>query len=172
MENPDTRTLSQDAQEELRRQAIRQLKQGKKQVEVAMSLGVQQPTVNRWCKRYREGGWAALKKKKRGRREGTQRFITAHQEEEIQKVIVDKTPDQLKLSFALWNREAVRDLIEKRLKVCYSLQAMSDILIRWGFTPQRPLKRAYEQRPAEVRKWMEESYPAVKEKAKEEEAEI
>lgn len=172
MENPDTRTLNQDAQEEIRRQAIRQLKQGKTQTEVAQNLGVHQPTVNRWWKRYQEGGWAALKKKKRGRREGTDRFLTPEQEEEIQKVIVDKTPDQLKLSFALWSREAVRQLIEERFDVLYSLQAMSVILKRWGFTPQRPLKRAYEQRPAEVKKWMKESYPAVKQKAKEENAEI
>ena len=34
------------------------------------------------------------------------------------------------------------------------------------------MKRAYEQRPAEVRKWLEESYPAIAARAKEEGAEI
>ena len=43
---------------------------------------------------------------------------------------------------------------------------------RWGFTPQKPLKRAYEQRPAEVKKWLDESYPIIEARAKKEKAEI
>ncbi|MEM1223776.1 MAG: IS630 family transposase [Verrucomicrobiota bacterium] len=172
MENPDTRTLSQDAQEELRRQAIRGLKAGKKQVDLARDLGVHQPTISGWWKRYKEDGWVALKKRKRGRVEGSGRKLTPEQEKAIQKEIVDKTPDQLKMRFALWNREAVRQLIMDRFGIEYGLQAMSTVLARWDFTPQRPLKKAYEQRPAEVKKWMEETYPKVEKKAKAERAEI
>ena len=47
------------------------------------------------------------------------------------------------------------------------LRTVGEYLKRWGFTPQKPLKRAYEQRPAEVRKWLEESYPAITARAKE-----
>ena len=46
------------------------------------------------------------------------------------------------------------------------------VLKRWGFTPQRPLKKGYEQRPEEVRAWLDEEYPKVKARAKAEEAEI
>jgi transposase len=172
MEEIDARKLNQDAQEELRRQAIRGLKQGKTQTQVARETGVHQPTVNRWWKRYQQGGWDAVRKRKRGRRVGTDRKLTEDQEREIQKVIVDKTPDQLKMAFALWNREAVRQLIHERFGVEYGLQTMSTVLRRWGFTPQRPLKRAYEQRPEAVKEWMEEEYPQIKERAKEQNAEI
>ena len=34
----------------------------------------------------------------------------------IRRRIIDKCPDQLKLPFALWTREAVRDLIERERK--------------------------------------------------------
>ena len=168
----DARMLSQDAQEELRRQAIRAIKSGKTQTRVAEELGVHQPTVNRWWKRYQSGGWSAVKKRKRGRAPGTDRKLTAEQESHIQKMIVDKTPDQLKMRFALWSREAVRQLIIREFGVDYSIKTMSEVLRRWGFTPQRPVKKAYEQRPAEVKKWLEESYPEVEARAKAEKAEI
>lgn len=172
MENCDTRMLSQDAQQEIRRQAIRGIKQGKTQTLVAKELGVQQATLNRWWKRYQKGGWEALRKKKRGRRFGEDRKLTLDQEKALQKLIVDKTPDQLKMRFALWSREAVRQLIKSEYGVEYGLQSMSLVLKRWRFTPQRPVKRAYEQRPAEVKKWMDESYPEVEKQAKEQNAEI
>ncbi len=43
---------------------------------------------------------------------------------------------------------------------------------RLGFTPQKPIKRAYEQNPKAVRKWLNEVYPKIAEKAKKERAEI
>jgi len=42
------------------------VKKGKTQTEVAAELGVTQSTVNRWWKRFEGGGWAALRKKRRG----------------------------------------------------------------------------------------------------------
>ncbi|MGF1530563.1 MAG: winged helix-turn-helix domain-containing protein [Puniceicoccaceae bacterium] len=143
MENRDARTLCQDAQEELRRQAVRALIKGKTQVQVARDLGIMQSTVSGWWTRYKRGGWAALKKKKRGRRVGSGRKLSTEQEQEICRIIVDKTPDQLKLRFALWTREAVRQLILERFGIEYGIQTMSVVLARWGFTPQRPLKKAY-----------------------------
>jgi transposase len=35
-----------------------------------------------------------------------------------------------------------------------------------GFTAQKPLRRAYEQRPAEVRRWLRRDYPAIVARAK------
>ena len=172
MEKRDARTLSQEAQEEVRRQAIKGLESGKSQAAVARELDVSRAAVNGWWKRHREGGWKALRKRRRGRKEGTDRKLTVEQEKEVQRVIVDKTPDQLKLRYALWSREAVGDLIKERFGVQYSLQNLSVILKRWGFTPQRPLKPAYEQRPAEVKQWLEQSYPEVEERARAENAEI
>lgn len=43
---------------------------------------------------------------------------------------------------------------------------------RWGFTPQKPLRRAYERNPAAVQKWLDEGYPAVRHQAKRETAVI
>jgi len=52
------------------------------------------------------------------------------------------------------------------------IRTVGEYLKRWGFTPQKPLKRAYEQRPAAVRQWLNEDYPAIAFRAKQEQAEI
>jgi len=45
-------------------------------------------------------------------------------------------------------------------------------LKRWGFTPQKPLRKAYEQNPKAVKKWLDEQYPVISKRAKKEGAEI
>lgn len=172
MDKKDTRTLNQDAQEEIRRQAIRLVERGRSKAEVADLLGVGRSTVSRWCSRFKQGGWSALRKRKRGRAVGTDRLLNKEQEKEIQKTIVDRTPDQLKMAFALWNRRAVQELIRAKFGVSYTLQGVGKLLRDWGFTPQRPAKRAIERNDEAVRVWKEEQYPQVAARAKAENAEI
>jgi transposase len=52
------------------------------------------------------------------------------------------------------------------------IRTIGDYLKRWNFTPQKPLKRAYEQNPKAVKKWLDEAYPAIQQRAKKEAAEI
>ncbi len=165
MEKRDARMLGQQAQEEVRRQAVKLLKSGYTHVAVAERLDVSRQHVSEWWSRYQEGDWAALKKRKRGVPKGASRKLTAEQKVEVQRLITDQMPDQLKLSFALWTREAVRQLIKECCGVDFALQSMSVVLKRWGFTSQRPVKRAYEQRPAEVKQWLDETCPQVKARA-------
>src|ERR687896_2439185 len=82
------------------------------------------------------------------------------------------SPDQLGLPFFLWTREAVGELIKRRLGLALSQWTVGRPLKRWGFTPQKPARRAYEQNPAAVRRWLLEEYPQVQKQAKEEGAEI
>ena len=86
--------------------------------------------------------------------------------------INNKTPDQLKLHFALWSRDAVRLAIKQQFGMELPLRTITDYLKRWGFTPQKPAKRAYEQNPKAVQQWLETTYPAITAKAKQEKAEI
>ena len=53
-----------------------------------------------------------------------------------------------------------------------SLQGIGDYLNRWGFTPQKPIRRAYERNDAKVQRWMTEEYPAIALNARKEGAEI
>lgn len=172
MEKEDTRKLSPQTQEQLRKQAIRLKKGGKKIFEIAEIVGVHRNAVSIWWKKYQVEGIKGIKAKKRGRKQGEQRTLSLEQEREIQRLITDKTPDQLKLVFALWTRQAVQELIKSRFSIVMPIRTVGEYLKRWGFTPQKPLKRAYEQRPAEVKKWLNEEYPSIAARAKKEGAEI
>jgi transposase len=46
------------------------------------------------------------------------------------------------------------------------VRTMGTYLARWGFTAQKPLRRAYEQDPAAVRRWLRQDYPAIAARAK------
>ncbi len=76
-------------------------------------------------------------------------------------MICTRTPDELDLPFALWSRAAVRELIWGRYGVRLAVRTMGTYLARWGFTAQKPLRRAYEQDPAAVRRWLRRDYPAL-----------
>jgi hypothetical protein len=103
---------------------------------------------------------------------GEGRTLTAVQENELRKLITDKMPDQLKLPFALWTRRAVAELIEQRFGLKLPVRTMGEYLKRWGFTPQKPLRKAYEQQPKAVQEWLTTSYPVIAAAAKAEGAEI
>lgn len=164
--------LCPQAQHELRKQLIRLRKKGISNHDAAETIGIGESYASSLWQSYLSGGIEAIKPKKRGRRYGEKRKLTAEQEVAIQKLLLDKTPEQLKLSFALWTREAIRQAILQKHRVDLPLRTISDYLKRWGFTPQKPVKRAYEQDPKKIAHWLETEYPEIAAKAKREKAEI
>ena len=113
-----------------------------------------------------------MKPKARGREPGEGRSLTAAQEDHIRKLIIDKRPEQLKMEFALWTRAAVGELIGREYGIKLCVRAVGDYLKRWGFTPQKPITRAYERRPEAIKKWLDEDYPEIAKRAKSEDGEI
>lgn len=168
----DFRKLSPATQAELRRVAVNMVRSGKSRIEVADAMGVNRRFVGEWVRAFEAGGEAALAGGKRGRRPGEQKALTPRQEATIRRLVVEKCPDQLKLPFALWTREAVGQLIERRTGVRLSLSALSVYLAAWGFTAQKPIRRATERDDVAIRGWLDRDYPAIARRAKKEGAEI
>ena len=168
----DARKLSPSAQEEKRKLAIKLWKKGLSQKEVAEMVGTTPQTLSGWVKRYKSSGASALSAQKRGITVGTNRHLAADQEKHLQKLIMDKNPDQLKLDYVLWTRKAVMELIEQETGIKMPIRTVGEYLKRWGFTPQKPAKQAYEQNPKAVQQWLKEDYPEIKARAKAENAEI
>lgn len=166
------RKLSSDARQERRRQVIKLRRAGWSYEAIGADLGLSRTGVFNICKRYDEGGAKALADKPCGRPVGALRALSEEQEREVRRLIVDNTPDQLKMDFALWSRQAVQRLIKQRCGVLLTVQGVGLYLRRWGFTPQKPIQRAYEQQPAAVRHWLDEQYPAIEQRAKAEGAQI
>ena len=173
MKLKDARKLTQDAQEALRLRAIKWVvAEGKTRTEVASLLGVSRVAVSGWVSRYKKNGEEAVLKKKRGRRSQDMKKLQPYQCATIVNIIKDRCPDQLKLPFMLWTRDAVGMLIERKFGIKLAVRSVGNYLKRWGFTPQKPLRRAYERQDAAVKVWLEETYPKIAERAKKEKASI
>jgi len=167
-EKIEARKLPREVLEDKRRQAHRLRKRGMTRAEIGEIVGVHADTVGRWLKLSpRE-----LKVNRGGRNPGEGRHLTQAQEERIRKLITDKAPDQLKLDYALWTRKAVMELIEQETGIALPIRTVGEYLKRWGFTPHKPVKQAYEQNPEAVQRWLDEEYPEIKAQAKQEKAEI
>jgi len=170
MKTRDARSLPAVAQENIRCRAVKAVLDGNKQVEVAKMFDVTRQAVGKWMRAYREGGAKRLKAKKRGRPKGGS--LLPWQAAQIAKAVVDRCPGQLKLPFYLWTREAVAQLIERKFGIRLSIWTVGRYLGHWGFTPQKPVRRAFEKNPEQVSRWLEEEYPAIRKQAKREKAEI
>lgn len=169
----DSRSLDQSAQEIIRIKAVNALIKGETQDQVAKLFGVSLKAVNNWWKIYREHGLPGLRMKSRRPKsaDGGGR-LKGWQCSSIVRTIMSKTPDQLEFGFMLWTRDAVAELIEARFKVRLSKWTVGRLLKRWGMSPQKPVKRAYEQQPEAVQLWLEKEYPQIARKAALEKAEI
>ena len=166
MEKQDFRKLTSQERFSFRKRAISLINSGSKKKEVAKIFGVRANTVSAWVKSYKSNGLKGLKDIKRGIKSADKKLLTSKQEKQIQNSIVDKMPDQLKLPFALWTRKAVKELIEREFGVVIAITTTGDYLRSWGFTPQKPKKKAYEQNPKAVEKWLEEDIPKSRRKPK------
>jgi transposase len=167
----DARSLPSPAQAELRRSAVRLVVEGRSKTEVAGLLGVSRETVGRWVSRHAAGGDQALDARRRGRRRGHTKLSEADQQK-IARLVAGSNPDQLKLPGFLWTRALVRDLIRRELGVELGEDTVGRYLRAWGMSPQKPMRRAYEQSDEAVRRWLEVDYPAIEKAARRERAEI
>lgn len=141
-------------------------------MQIVEHSGLSWYAVNAAIKRYAEAGASGLKPEARGKKQGGGRVLSEAQEATVRQLICDKRPEQLKMEFALWSRAAVMQLIERECGIALSVRGVGNYLKRWGFTPQKPIKKAYEQRPEAVQAWLDKEYPAIEERAKLEKAEI
>ena len=139
---------------------------------IADLLEVHYISVGRWGAAFRRRATVPLCQPKLGSKAGGSRRLSAAQERSVQKSITDKTPDQFKLTFALWTRRAVCELVEASFGSALPEPTCGEYLKRWGFTAQRLDRHNYEQTPKAVRWWMQEQYPDGVTRAKAQGAEI
>ena len=77
------------------------------------------------------------------------------------RTIVSQSPEQAGGNGQLWTRRQVAELVRRRFGIRISLPTTGKYLKRWGPSPQKPIRRACEQNPALVRRWLAETYPGI-----------
>ena len=133
---------------------MRLVGEGRSRVEVAGLLGVSRETVSRWLAKHEAGGDRALDARRRGRRGGHTKLSESEQQK-IARLVAGQNPDQLRLPGCLWTRALVRELIARELGVELGEATVGRYLRAWGMSPQKPMRRAYEQSDEAVRRWLE-----------------
>ena len=172
MEKESARSQTLEQLHERRKQVVRLHRRGIKIMQIVEMTGLSYPPVRAAIDLYNAGGWSAIRPAQRGRARGEGRVLSQVQEDTIQRLIIDQRPEQLKMDFHLWSRAAVGQLIEQEFGIKLQVRSIGKYLTRWGFTAQKPIKRAYEQSPAAVQGWLEGEYPGIEQRARAEGAEI
>jgi transposase len=162
---------TKDSQETKRKLVVAYLKKRMGTHKQAAGLfGLSKSAVDKIWTRYKTGGLRGLASRKRGVTGGLK--MSGKQAAQVRGLIKDKLPDQLKLPFGLWTREAVQQLISRRFKVELSRWQVGRYLKYWGYTPQKPIGKAFEQKPERVKAWLGKEYPDIKRRAAKEGAVI
>jgi len=103
---------------------------------------------------------------------GSGRLLDREQEQGIRQAIETKTAQELEIPSALWTRQAVPELIHQQIGIRLPIRTVGEYLRRWGFTPQKPVRKAYKQDPTAIAEWLEKTYPAIERQAAKEGGEI
>lgn len=164
MKKRDGRKLDHKALEDIRIQAVQRVEAGESPEEVVRVLGFSRSVIYDWLAKYREGGVEALRAKPIPGRPPT---LKGKQLDWLYETVANKTPLQCGFDSALWTRAIVRELIWEKYRVELSEVSVGRVLRKLGLSPQKPLRRAYEQDCKQVRRWLDEEYPAIQELAKE-----
>lgn len=169
MKKRDGRALDHKTLEEFRIRAVQQVEAGESPEDVIRVLGFGRTVIYDWLAKYREGGIQALRAKPIS---GRPSKLAGKQIKWLYRTITSKNPLQLRFEFALWTRGMIRDLIREQFGVRLSEVSVGRLLRKLGLSPQKPLRRAYEQDPERVQKWIDEEYPKIRALAKKERASV
>lgn len=165
MKKIDARKQSTEVQQHNREQAMWLRSEGMKRSEICRIVGIHPSTLGAWIALYNKGGMEALKIGQRGRRVGEGRRLSAAQEKRLEEIVLGKCPDQMQLPFALWSAPAIRAVVKSQWGLDLPTRTVQLYLKRWGYTPQKATKRAYERSDVATREWLEKTYPYIKKRA-------
>lgn len=169
MKKTDARKLDHKTLTAVRQRAVASVQEGHSPEVVAQTFGIGRTTMYGWLARYRDGGWGSLDARKRG---GRPPKLDGPAMQWIYRTVTTKNPLQLKFTYALWTAKMVGKVIYDRFSVKLSKSSVCRLLAQLGLTPQRPIWRAYQQKPEEVQRWLKKEYPRIRSLARREKAQI
>lgn len=151
--------------------AVERIREGEDVATVMASYGLCRTTGYKWLTiaNGRGRGLRALKARKGS---GRKPKLTRVQKLQVFRWVNGKNPLQYGFDFALWTREAVRELILRKFQVSLSVTSVGSLLAELGLTPQKPLQRAYQRDPEAIERWQRDTFPAIARQAKADGAEI
>ena len=145
-----------------RRLAVQRVSEGWAQTDVAAFLGVHPVTVSGWVRRHRAGGDDGLKPVPTP---GRPKKLTPQQEAAVLGWLT-KLPSAFGFPTELWTARRVADLIRREFGVTFHPGYVRQWLSARDHSPQKPARKARQQRPEEVARWLKEDWPAIQKKSR------
>lgn len=134
--------------------------QGWTQVQIAQALGVTQGAVSQWEKAYHQHGRLGLVRKKAAgpipRLDGFQRQRLLG--------LLSEGAQAVGFRGEVWTCARVRRVIQLAFGVVYHPAYVSRLLRAWGWSVQKPFKRASQRDEAAIEAWINARWPAIKKK--------
>jgi transposase len=149
-----------EALEKRRLEAARLLDQGFNCSQVARQLKVVPQTVSRWSRQRRALGMAALRKAGRA---GRKPRLTETDRQRLVRLLLEG-PERLGYETPLWTCPRVAHLIEQEFGVHYHEGHVWKVLVKLGWSPQRPVGKARERNEEQIRTWRRKTWPGIKKK--------
>lgn len=147
--------------EQRRRRAIQLLNQGRSPSEVARAVKSSTSSVWRWRDAYREGGWQGLQARPIP---GRPSKLSSSQKEELQRVL-ERGPAAAGYGTELWTLRRVAEVIQRRFGVDYDPSSVWHILVKLGWSCQKPERRARERNEEEIQRWRQDEWPRIKKRS-------
>lgn len=158
----DGRSISRGTLEHFRFRAIKLRKKGWKVNDLAESFGLNRGSVSRWFTKVKRKGKKALKGT---RAKGAKAKLSIQHKKQILQWLKQPATD-FGFETPLWTCLRVKQLIKKKLNISIHKSNVWEWLRKWNQTPQKPERRAKECNEVEVKRWLKETWPKIKEHAR------
>lgn len=143
MSRVDGRKVSHEVREAIRIEAIQKWLDGKSVAALSDEYSTDRSCVYRWIDRYNEGGMEALKTRPIAHSKNAK--LSPEQRETLSRIILTKDPTSYGFYKALWSRDIIAAVIKTEFNVTMHPAAVSKMLRKMGLTPQRPVRKAWQQ---------------------------
>jgi transposase len=147
--------------EQRRRRAIQLLQQGKSPSEVARAVNSSTSSVWRWRQAYRAEGWAGLQARPIP---GRPSRLSDSQKEELLRIL-EHGPVEAGYTTDLWTLSRVADVIRREFGVQYAPSHVWAILVKLGWSCQKPRRQARERDEQAIERWRREDWPRIKKRS-------
>ena len=164
----DLRKLDKDALFKLRKQVVSLKGKGYSGGEIEHLLRIRSNRVSEIWRKYQKCGKEGLKPGVPGRKQGEKALLNEPRQEEIRRMMIENTPDELKMPFSLWTCQVAIDCIKRKYYIRMPVRSMTNYFKKWGFICKAPIRSDEYRKNKAFICFMEEDFPGIVRRAKSE----
>ena len=159
MSKVDGRKIPHPVREAIRHEAIQKWEKASTVVQLSEEYGTDPSCVRRWIRRFKAEGPAGLKTRPIAHSKNAK--LSPEQKEQLKANILNKNPTHFGHHKVLWMRDIIAEVIKFEFDITMHPAAVSKMVKKPSLTPQRPVRKAWQQDEKKVREWLDTRYPEI-----------